>query len=322
MIQKLAKNRNVCDTPPMKKVKLTNEAPGRIDHVLPPLLKLSRSAVQKAIKDGLVLVDGKAATPHTAVSAANVVTYDAVVTKPVVTELGAMPKLDVLYEDDSVVVVNKPAGMLSHPAPKTHEHTLADVLIATYPQMADVGDKKERGGLVHRLDREASGVIIAAKTADAFTWLKQQFSERLTKKTYTVLVLGSVKKDLGVIDFPIARSSTGGRMAARPNSQDGREAVTHYDVVERFPHCTLLDVRIETGRTHQIRAHMFAMQHPVAGDTLYTQKGVKQFALGRLFLHARELQIALPGGEEKTFAAPLPKELQTFLNELRERHHK
>lgn len=312
----------------MKKVKLTNEAPGRIDHVLPPLLKLSRSAVQKAIKDGLVLVDGKAATPHTAVSAANMVTYDAVVTKPVVTELGAMPKLDVLYEDDSVVVVNKPAGMLSHPAPKTHEHTLADLLIATHPAMADVGDpstklgagSKERGGLVHRLDREASGVIIAAKTADAFAWLKQQFSERLTKKTYTVLVLGSVKKDLGVIDFPIARSSTGGRMAARPNSQDGREAITHYDVVERFPHCTLLDVRIETGRTHQIRAHMFAMQHPVAGDTLYTQKGVKQFTLGRLFLHARELQIALPGGEEKTFTAPLPKELQVVLDELRTRH--
>ena len=135
---------------------------------------------------------------------------------------------------------------------------------------------------------EASGVLIVAKHRDAFTFLKRQFAERLTKKMYTVLVLGSVRDDAGVISFPIARAVSGGRMAARPLSQEGREAITHFDVLERFPHCTLLSVEIKTGRTHQIRAHFFAREHPVIGDTLYVQKGAKQLKLDRLFLHASD----------------------------------
>lgn len=306
---------------PLKTIRLDNIEPGRLDIVLPPLLGMSRSQVQKAIKEGLVLVDGKMVTPHMSVTAENVVTFDPSVTAPPDAPSGTMPELEVLYEDDTVVVVNKPAGLLAHPTPTSKEFTLADALTAKYPGMATVGDSSERSGLVHRLDREASGVIIAAKTNEAFAHLKQQFVERLTKKTYTVLVLGKVRDEVGTINFPIARSMTSSRMAARPTSQEGREAVTHYTVTERFPHCTLLDVHIETGRTHQIRAHFFALQHPVAGDTLYTQKGIKQFELGRLFLHARELVITLPSGEEQTFTAPLPPELQGFLDDLRDRHN-
>lgn len=305
----------------MKTVKLKNTEPGRIDIVLPPLLGVSRSQIQKAIKDGLILIDGNKVTPHTMVTAENVVAFDSALTAPQLPPTGELPTIDVLYEDADVVVVNKPSGVLSHPAAKTNEHTLADALTARYPTMADVGDAKERAGLVHRLDREASGVLIAAKTRDAFVHCKKQFADRLTKKSYTVLVLGRVRDDVGTITFPIARSVTSSRMAARPSSQEGREAVTHYTVIERFPHCTLLDVHIETGRTHQIRAHFFALQHPVAGDTLYTQKGIKQFDLGRLFLHARELIITLPSGEVKTFTAPLPTELQNVLDSLRAKHH-
>lgn len=304
----------------MKTVQLDNHEPGRLDTVLPPLLGISRSQVQKAIKDGLVLVDGATATPHTAVTASNVITCNPVLTAPPEAPTGDLPTFDVLYEDADVVVVNKPAGVLSHPAPNTHEYTLVDALKARYPTFADLGDAKERGGLVHRLDREASGVLIAAKTQPAFNHLKAQFAHRLTKKVYTVLVLGKVRDDVGTITFPIARSVTSSRMAARPLSQEGREAITHYRVVERFPHCTLLDVQIETGRTHQIRAHFFALQHPVAGDTLYVQKGIKPFDLGRLFLHARELTVTLPSGEERTFVAPLPQALQAVLDGLRERH--
>lgn len=306
---------------PLKTITLSNIEPGRIDTILPPLLGMSRSQVQKAIKEGLVLVDGNQVTPHMSVSAENVVTFDPAVTAPKEAITGDMPVLDIIYEDDAVVVVNKPAGLLSHPTPTSHEFTLADALTAKYPEMKAVGDATERSGLVHRLDREASGIIISAKTSEAFAHLKRQFKERLTKKTYTVLVLGQVRDDVGTIDFPIARSVTSSRMAARPTSQEGSEAITNYTVTERFPHCTLLDVHIETGRTHQIRAHFFALQHPVAGDTLYTQKGIKQFELGRLFLHARELVIALPSGEEKTFTAPLPPELQGFLDDLRDRHN-
>lgn len=307
---------------PQEIIHLDNPEPSRLDTVLPALLGMSRSQVQKAIKEGLVQVDGKTATPHTNVTQDNVVTFDPVLTAPPSGPQGDLPSFDVLYEDTDVVVVNKPAGVLSHPAPKTNEHTLVDALKAKYPAIAGIGDTKERAGLVHRLDREASGVLIAAKTQAAFDHLKTQFAHRLTKKTYTVLVLGKVRDEAGTINFPIARSVTSSRMAARPSSQEGREAVTHYHIVERFPHCTLLDVQIETGRTHQIRAHFFALQHPVAGDTLYTQKGIKQFDLGRLFLHARELTVTLPSGEEKTFVAPLPPELQTVLGELHARHNK
>lgn len=305
----------------MKTVQLTNEAPVRLDIALAEVLEISRSQAQRAIKDGKVLVDGIAPTPHTPVSQTNVVTFDPSVTAPLTAPTGELPELNVIYEDDDLVVLNKPAGVLVHPSPGHNEHTLADALLARYPAMATVGDISSRAGLVHRLDREASGVLIAAKTKEAFVHLKQQFIDRLTKKMYTVLVLGKVKDETGTINFPIARSATHGRMAARPQSQEGREAITHFDRVEEFPQSTLLDVTIETGRTHQIRAHFFAIQHPVVGDTLYTQKGLKQMDLDRLFLHARELTITIPSGETKTFVAPLAPELEQFLVDLRARYN-
>lgn len=304
----------------MKTVQLTNETPQRLDIALAGALSLSRSKLQQAIKDGHIFVDGNPATPHTPVTLANVITFADVVTDPAKGPEGLLPTLDILYEDADVVVLNKPAGVLVHPAQEHNEYTLADALLAAYPAMAEVGDASHRAGLVHRLDREASGVIIAAKTKAAFQHLKTQFANRLTTKKYTVLVLGKVRDEAGTISFPIARSASHGRMAARPQSQEGRDAVTHYDVLERFPQCTLLDVHIETGRTHQIRAHFFALQHPVVGDTLYVQRGMKLMEIDRLFLHARALTVTLPNGEEKTFTAPLAPELEQFITELRARY--
>lgn len=304
----------------MKTVQLTNETPQRLDIALAGALSLSRSKLQQAIKDGHIYVDGNPATPHTPVTQKNVITFADVVTDPTKGPEGAMPALDILYEDTDIVVLNKPAGVLVHPAQEHNEYTLADALLAAYPAMAEVGDVSHRAGLVHRLDREASGVIIAAKTKTAFQHLKTQFANRLTTKKYTVLVLGKVRDEAGTISFPIARSASHGRMAARPQSQEGRDAITHYDVLERFPQCTLLDVHIETGRTHQIRAHFFALQHPVVGDTLYVQRGMKPMDIDRLFLHARALTVTLPNGEETTFTAPLAPELEHFLTELRARY--
>lgn len=299
----------------MKSVVLTNSSPERLDVALAAALGLSRAKAQKAIKDGLVFVDGAAATPHTAVSSSQSVSVrdDAF---EVPNAQFDVPKLDVLFENADVLVVNKPAGLLVHPTESSHEATVLDAVVAHAPAIASVGDDRSRAGIVHRLDKDASGVMIVAKTKDAFRHLKAQFSGRHTTKRYTVLVMGRMIDDHGVINFPIARSKSRARMAARPLSQDGKEAVTHYDVLARFANATLLDVRIETGRTHQIRAHFFALGFPVAGDGLYVRKGVKQLDMDRLFLHARELTITLPDGETRTFTAPLPTELETTLTTL------
>lgn len=304
----------------MKSVQLDNELPMRLDLALAGALGMSRNKLQQIIKDGRVHVDGAAATPHASVSKTSVVTIDESVTEAPAGPEGDLPALDILYEDVDLLVLNKQSGVLVHPTSDSNEHTVADALLAKYPDMRSVGDIPLRAGLVHRLDREASGVLVAAKTPEAFQFLKTQFKERLTTKKYTVLVLGTVRDEAGTIAFPIARSVSRGRMAARPNSQEGREAITHYDVIERFPQSTLLDVTIETGRTHQIRAHFFALQHPVVGDTLYVQRGMKQLDIGRLFLHARELTLELPSGGTQTFTAPLPPELQMFLEDMRHRY--
>ena len=300
----------------MKTISITHEQTGRIDKVLAELLSISRTKVAKAIKDDQILVDGNKVNASFLVEAGQVVSYPAALTAPRKKIQHEVPILDILFEDDDVIVVNKPAGLLVHSTETSDEQTLVDGLIAYSPAIKGVGDKTERAGLVHRIDKATSGILIVAKNQAAFDHLKVQFKERKTKKFYTALVRGKMEKDHDTIDFVIQRSKTTGRMAARPPSQGGKKAITHYDVLERFPHHTLLDVQIETGRTHQIRTHMYAIGHPVVGDTLYRQKGIKPMGIGRLFLHARELTITLPSGEEKTFSAPLPADLKKVLEDI------
>lgn len=302
----------------MKTISLENEAPERLDKALVAVSGGSRAAIQSLIKAGRIFVNGNRGTMHKKVTKIDIITIE----EPPAEEKKKKvkpPTLDILYEDSDVVVVNKPAGLLTHPASQTTEPTLVDALVAHDKKIAKVGDDKNRSGIVHRLDRDASGVLIVAKTNAAFAHLKKQFQDRLTKKIYSVLVHGVTAKDHDTITLLLGRSgSRKGRMAARPASQnEGREAITHYDVVERYPHLTLLSVRIETGRTHQIRSHLFAIGHGVVGDRLYAHRGVKPGKIDRLFLHAKELTITLPNGEEKTFTAPLPKTLTDFLATLK-----
>ncbi len=299
----------------MKPLLFDQSEPQRLDKFATQALELSRSQIQKAIKAGHILVNDEPANARTLVDASMTVTYDpAILSKPEKT--GDLPTFDVLFENDDAVVINKPAGVLVHEAEQSTEFTLVDALIDRWPQIAEVGDDPKRAGLVHRLDKFASGVMIIAKTQAAFDHLKTQFQDRLTTKRYTVLVHGQLSLPSDTIDFPIARSKTTGRMAAKPNGKEGKRAVTHYDTIKAYPHHTLVDVNIETGRTHQIRVHFFAMDHPVVGDTLYRQRGVKPMEIGRLFLHARELTIALPDGQEQTFTAPLPEKLETVLETI------
>jgi len=300
----------------MKTLKLKNEAPERLDKAIASILDLSRSKIVKMIESGDVLIDGEKTSKKMLVTSENKIQYH--IEKPKTKLFAKQPtiELNVLYEDDDVLVVNKPAGLLVHPTEISTDTTLRDALVARNRKVKKVGDDEKRAGIVHRLDKFTSGVLITAKTQKAFEHLKEQFKERKTTKKYTALVHGEMPRPHDTITLTIGRAKSTGKMAARPESQGGKSAITHYDVIEQFPHHALLDIRIETGRTNQIRAHMYAIKHPIVGDPLYKQRDQKLMNIDRIFLHARELTITLPTGEEKTFTAPLPNKLKEVLEAI------
>jgi len=209
----------------------------------------------------------------------------------------------VVYEDADIVAVNKPSGLLVHHAAHTAgTPTLTDWLLERYPEIAAVGDDPAtRPGIVHRLDRDTSGIMVVARTQEMFMYLKEQFAARTLEKTYRALVHGVVKKDSGIIDAPIGiRNGSVKRSIFRTRMQ--KEAVTEYRVVQRFENATLLEVRPRTGRTHQIRVHMASIGHPVVGDVLYGPKKPLVIA-PRLMLHATAITIPFPDGRILQFAA-------------------
>ena len=213
----------------MKSVILTNSEPERLDTALARVLGVSRAKAQKAIKDGRVRVSGENITPHSLVDSTSHVEIvdDEVLDTPV--GHNNLPDLDVLYEDADVLVVNKPAGLLVHPTATSTEPTLRDAVVARNPEIATVGDDPRRAGIVHRLDKDASGVVIVAKTTAAFAHLKHTFAARVTRKHYTVLVMGKVRDDVGTITFPIARSRSKARMAARSRLVHSVSATAPFD---------------------------------------------------------------------------------------------
>lgn len=295
----------------------------RLDKFLVGQSGLPRSQIQAAIKAGRVLVNGKLITvPHFFISPQDTIeTKDLSVDfAPKAKKEKKIPKLKIIYEDDETIVFEKPAGLMVHEAAGKNEITVVDALLKHCPTIKKVGDDPRRPGIVHRLDKLASGVMIAAKTQTAFEFLKKQFSTHAVKKEYLVLVYGAPGKTSGIISFKLARSKTKGRMVARPEtSEDGKETITHFEVIEKFKTNTLLRVIIETGRTHQIRAHLRALNLPVVGDPLYKKtrmKNIHPLSLLRLFLHAYKLTIPLPNGQTKIFETPLPNDLQKLIKEL------
>ena|SRR3989344_3617321 len=219
----------------------------------------------------------------------------------------------ILYEDKEILVVNKPAGLLVHPAGKSKEKTLVDFLLKKYPEIKNVGDPSAGGltrpGIVHRLDKETSGVLIVAKTQRAFDFLKKQFQDRSIKKKYLALVWGKIKRERGMIDSPIGRSRNDARRRLSGHRADGklREALTEYKVLKRGEKMTLLEVYPRTGRTHQIRVHLAGIGHPVVGDKLYAPQR-KDFS--RLALHAVSIKLKNLTGKEIKIEAPIPSDLK------------
>ncbi len=230
--------------------------------------------------------------------------------------------ITIIYEDENIIAVNKPAGLIVHSA-QTANHkpeTLVDWLIERYPEIKNIGEDPLRPGIVHRLDKDTSGVLVVAKNQKAFEFLKLQFQKREIKKTYIALVKGEVKKQKGIINLPIGRSSSGPLKKSTLKTAKGkiREALTEYKVIKSFPKYTLLEVYPKTGRTHQIRVHLKSINHPVACDKLYTKTPDCPFGLKRQFLHARSLELNLPNGSRIKLEADLPEDLQTTLKLLEE----
>jgi len=249
---------------------------------------------------------------------------------------------NIIYEDNNYLVINKPAGLTVHGGGNIKEKTLADFLIEQYPDIKNVGDDPIRPGLVHRLDKEVSGLMVIAKNNESFIHLKAQFKDRDVNKEYIALVHGKMTADFGSINFPIKRSREGYKMAAmplntfdllsrrKPTDRDqgnlegifkAREAITEYSVLQKFINYTLLKVKIKTGRTHQIRVHFFALGHPLVGDNLYFNKKSKvqnkKINLERIFLFAHNLKFKSLEGETKDFTLDMPEELTRFLKNLK-----
>jgi len=293
---------------------------GRVDRYVADATGLSRSYVQKLISDGRLTSAGEALRANTIVGAGTELRLE--VPAPVPLELSAAPEitLHVVYEDDDLLIVDKPAGLVVHPSPGHAGGTLVNALLAhgpgaTWGGIAGV----QRPGIVHRLDRDTSGLLMVARRDSAQASLMAQLKARRIKKTYQALVLGSVSAALGRIEAPIGRDPRHRtRMAVVP---DGRASVTGYRVRERFGGWTLLELDLVTGRTHQIRVHLDAIGHPVAGDPVYgtgtSRRGPE--GLDRLFLHAWRLELTSPSsGQLIRATAPLPPELERVLATMRE----
>ena len=300
----------------MNKFVVTIEEQGkRLDEVFFARgLCLSRSRGAKHIKDGKVFVNGKAVKPHFILEEDDVVTYEDV---PVpTTELqGEDIALDIVYEDEDVIVINKPAGLVVHPGNGHHEGTLVNALIYHSKPLADTGENY-RPGIVHRIDKDTSGLLAIAKTEAAFLSLSNQLSSHTMHREYIALVEGIIPEEDGKIDAPIARDRN--HPTKNCVDLDGKEAVTFFHVEKRYrgSNCTLISCRLQTGRTHQIRVHMEYIHHPVIGDPLYGNTNKKLYKDGQL-LHAFRLSFIHPSTKkEVSFEAPLPEHFKAVLDGL------
>ena len=289
----------------------------RLDKFLVSRLpEFSRTRLQALIENGSILVNGIAARKGgQMISQGNMIHVHIPAPEPSGLVPEAIP-LDIIYENENLLVVNKPAGMVVHPAAGHTSGTLVHAALAHAPEMVGIGGEK-RPGVVHRLDRDTSGLILLAKNDQAYRWLQDQFRQRKTVKTYLALVEGKPPTPSGRIEAPVGRDRVHRMMMAVTGIKKGREAISEYRTLESFKEHTLLEVHPLTGRTHQIRVHLKFIGCPVAGDTVYGHRHVT-IELNRQFLHAARLTILLPGETTpRTFEAPLPEELEKVLERLR-----
>lgn len=294
-----------------------NETPERLDKFLTGLLQeFSRSRIQGLILDGFVDVNGQAAKKAgQALEAGSTVTVR--IPPPLPTNILAEDiPLNIVFENDDLIVVNKAAGMVVHPAAGHASGTLVNAVLGYDPDLEGIGGE-ERPGVVHRLDKETSGLIVLAKNERAHRWLQDQFRLRKVNKTYLALVDGKPPTPSGRVEAYIGRDPKHRKYMAIVSESKGRESVSEYKTVEEFHKHTLLEFHPHTGRTHQIRLHCAFLKCPIVGDEIYGRK-TSTINIGRHFLHAYRLSIVLPNEKApREFEAPLPEELENVLDNLR-----
>ncbi len=289
----------------------------RLDKFLVSRLpEFSRTRLQAMIENGSILVGGVVAYKSSQIISKGEL-IQVHISVPEVSEL--VPEdipLDIIFENDDLMVVNKPAGMVVHPAAGHSSGTLVHAALGHAPDMVGIGGER-RPGVVHRLDKDTSGLILLAKNDQAHRWLQDQFRLRKANKIYIALVDGKPPTPSGRIEAPVGRDSVHRKLMTVTGIKKGREAVSEYRTLESFKAHTLLEVHPLTGRTHQIRVHLKFIGCPVAGDTVYGHRHAT-VELSRQFLHAARLAIVLPGETKpRTFEAPLPEELERVLERLR-----
>lgn len=304
-----------------------SDAKTRLDiFLLQRLPDLTRSRIKNLIEDGLVSLNDMPAKAGVKVKGGDEISITIPEPQPVKAEPEKIP-LDIIYEDKDVIVINKPPGLTVHPGTGRASGTLVNALLYHCKDLSGIGGVL-RPGIVHRIDKDTSGVLVVAKNDKSHQFLAKQFKEHSIKRRYLAIVSGYVKKDEGTVDLPIGRHiSERKKMSVR--TRKGRRAVTHYRVLKRFPFHTLLEVILETGRTHQIRVHLSAIHHPVIGDPVYGKgnipSGLSQKAIAliknlkRQALHAETLGIIHPETKEYLeFTVPLPSDMEAVIAALEE----
>ena len=287
---------------------------GRLDKVVSNLEQnMSRETIQRMIKTGKILVNNKQEKASFKTTVGDLITLEEEIPEEIELKPQEMP-LDIIYEDDDMLVINKEKGIVVHPGNGNPDGTLANAVMAKCKgSLSGIGGKI-RPGIVHRIDKDTSGLIIVAKNDTAHIALSKQIQDREVKKTYIALVRGVIKENEATINMPIGRSSKDRKKMAV--TKDGKEAITHFKVLKRYNGFTLLEVKIETGRTHQIRVHLSEIGYPIVGDEVYSN-GKNPFGVKGQMLHAEKLELKHPRtGKDLTFEAPVPKYFANIINQL------
>jgi len=304
----------------------------RLDVFLSNYLKTSRNQVQKIIEKKQVKINKKYPKKTGDKVKPNDIIIITEEKKPTIAQKKATLKkekkfkLSIITDAPDYLVINKPAGQLTHPTLAGETNTLVNNILEKYPEIKGVGEDEIRPGIVHRLDKDASGLLVIAKNNKSFKNLKKQFKDRTVNKNYKVLVFGKIDTMVDVIDLPIIRSRKQEKMTAIPKTvkgietDKGKQSITEFEIEKNFINFTLLNIKLLTGRMHQIRVHMLSYNHPVVGDKLYYQKKnlrTNHPEINRLFLHSYKLEFKDLKKEQQSFVIKLPNELEKFLKNIK-----
>ena len=289
----------------------------RLDKLIPELDNtITRTSAKRMIDDGDILVNGKQQKASYVVSSSDIIEINK--KEPIETKIKAQDiPVPIIYEDEDIILVNKPKGMVVHPANGNLEGTLVNAILSKCKDSLSGIGGEIRPGIVHRLDKDTSGVLVIAKNDQAHIKLSEQIQNREVVKKYIALVRGVISENEATIDMPISRSTKDRKKMAV--NRDGKKAVTHFNVIARYDNYTLLDIKIDTGRTHQIRVHMAEIGHPVIGDEVYSN-GKNEFGVKGQMLHAKSIEFKHPTtGEKMHFEAELPEYFEEVLKKLEDK---